>query len=174
MTHTEHIHEHKSIFQKPLFLFLSVIIFCLLFVAIFYLGIDSAIKNYNTANSKVPSIVNFGADPQILDIFSKYGALFGVGLGVLILISLFIWYGLASLLKLTKHKITIPIILLLVYGFWFLFGLKLAFFENGYTTWANGIIYFTAKQLFYSTLIIIIGTITLLFLPGKKRGSKNE
>jgi len=138
------------------------------------LGSASAVKNYNTANSKVPSIINFGADPQILDIFSKYGALFGVGLGVLMLISLFIWYGLASLLKLTRHRITVPIILLLVYGFWFLFGLKLAFFENGYATWANGIIYFTGRQLFYSTLIMIIGAVALLFLPGKKRGGKNE
>ncbi len=164
----------KSFFSRPLFLFITFILFCLLFVTIFYMGKSSALKDYGLANNAVPSIRNFGADPKVESIFTAYGAAFGIGLGLIMLISLFIWYGLAALFKLTKHKVTVPIIMLLVYGFWFLIGLKLAFFEDGYTTWANGIIFFTGRQLFYSTLIIVIGAVALFFLPGKKRGGKDE
>jgi hypothetical protein len=160
----------KGLFQRPVFLFLSFIIFCVLFVTIFYLGKASAIKDYNAANNAVPSIRNFGANPQVLDIFSTFGALFGVGLGILMLVSLYIWYGIASVSRLTKHKMTVPILLLVVYGFWFLVGLKLAFFEDGYTPWANGVIYFTGRQLFYATSALIICAAVLLFLPGKRGG----
>jgi hypothetical protein len=153
---------------------LSFILFCIIFVGIFYSGKSSAINNYNEANSKVPSIRSFGADPMIKDLFVKYGALFGIGLGLIMLISSYLLYGISALFKLTKYKITMPIILLLVYGFWFLIALKLAFFEKGYTAWANGIIYFSGGQLFYSTLIIVIIAVMLFFLPDKKRGGKNE
>ncbi|MFH0869487.1 MAG: hypothetical protein V1866_00340 [archaeon] len=166
--------EHRTLLSRPLLLFLSFIIFCALFLAIFYTGKSSAIKGYNAANNDVLSIRSFGGGEKILDLFTKFGALFGLGLGVIMLISLFIWYSIAKLFRLTKHRVTVPIILLIVYGFWFLIGLKLAFFENGYTTWANGIIYFAARQLFYATLIMIIGAAALLFLPSKKRGGKDE
>jgi hypothetical protein len=164
----------KNLFQRPVFLFLSFLIFCVLFVVIFYIGKESAITNYNTANNAVPSIRNFGVDSKLTDIFVKFGALFGIGLGILMLLSLYIWYGIAAIFRLTKHRITVSIIMLLVYGFWFLFGLKLAFFENGFTTWANGIIYFTGRPLFYSTLIMVICAVGLLFLSCKKKEGKNE
>ena len=164
----------KSFFSGPLLIFLSFIVFCAIFLAIFYIGKSSAINNYSSANSAVPSIRNFGADPKIEDIFTNFGAFFGIGLGIIMLISLFFWYGIAALFRLTKHRVIAPIILFLVYGFWFLIGLKLAFFEKGYTTWANGIIFFTGRPLFYSTLIIIIIAVLLLFIPLGKRGSKDE
>lgn len=170
-------HEHRSFSSRPLFLFLSFVIFCALFLAIFYAGKSSAIKNYNAANSEVPSIRNFGGGEDILDLFTKYGAFFGLALGAIMLISLFVWYGIAKLFRLTKFRAAVPIILLAVYGFWFLIGLKLAFFENGYTTWANGIIYFTGRQLFYATLVMIIWAAALLLVPSKaskKRGGKDE
>lgn len=172
-------HEHRNFSSRPLFLFLSFIIFCALFLAVFYAGKSSAINGYNAANNDVPSIRNFGGGEKIQDLFTKFGAFFGIGLGAIMLISLFIWYGIAKVFRLTRHRVTVPIIMLLVYGFWFLIGLKLAFFENGYTTWANGIIFFTARQLFYTTLILVAGAAALLFMPSssrasKKRGGKDE
>lgn len=164
----------KNLFQRPVFLFLSFLIFCALFVVIFYLGKESSIANYNAANNAVPSIRNFGVDSKLTDIFVKFGALFGIGLGILMLLSLYIWYGIAAIFRLTKHKIIVPVIMIIVYGFWFLVGLKLAFFENGYTTWANAIIYFTGRPLFYSTLILILGAAVLLFFSCRHRGGKNE
>jgi hypothetical protein len=154
--------ESKSFLQNALIPFLSTILFFVLFAIIFLANQSSAIKSYGAGDS------------QALGIFSSYGLFFGLIFCAISLAGMYILYAIASVTKLTRYGFTNPIILILGYAPWLIFGIQLVFFEKKYIDLAKAIIYFEGYPMLYSSLIVVILAVALLVLSFLKKGEKSE
>jgi hypothetical protein len=91
---------------------------------------------------------------QILNIFSKYGAFFGAGIGILSMIGLYILFVFFMVFGKNARRITSPLLTLLVSGGWAGLGYQFVFLESRNTEIARAIIDFSGAPLLWSSAII--------------------
>ncbi len=118
----------------------------------------------------------FPADTAGLDnigLFQKYSPYGGATFGLLSMIGMYIVYGLCALFRLTRFRVTAPILLILGYAPWAAFGYQLVFREPRYATIAKMIIAFAGKPLLYTGgAIVALGLVWLLITLIKPLFSK--
>lgn len=137
-------------------------IFLILFTSIFFLNKNSAEAKFNSENVKYKGIETSSAE-QVKDIISSYGMFSSILFGGIALVITSILYFVIKKIKKSMH-----ISIIISYLFLLVFAIELVFFENRYTAWANGIIFYIGLPLLYSSLMIILGTIVLsLFKKGE-------
>jgi hypothetical protein len=170
--HAEH-HEHHSgkqnILQKGILILLMSVIFTAIFAAAFYATKQSSSQKFDAANKEALGIKNYGSPDKVKNIFSKYGALMGAGLGLIALIAGYIIYGIAAITRLTKTGFAVTGALFITYGLMLVLGTELAFFENRYSTAGNGIIFFLGYPLFYTGIITSAISLLLIIAAAVKK-----
>jgi hypothetical protein len=155
--------EKRPFFERFSFVLLTVLAFIIIYSLIFFAFKETLAKAESAANAAIPVVKTGLMMPNDSDaIFLKYGGLFGIALGAIVFSLLLILYGIARVTTLTKLKSGPAIVLITAYGFFFLIGLKLAFFEKAYIPWATAVIYFVGRPLFFSTLIMLAISVGLL------------
>lgn len=91
---------------------------------------------------------------KILSIFSQYSAFFGVGIGLLSMIGLYILFMFFMVFGKNARRFTSPFITLLITGAWTGFGYQLVFLEPRNTDIARAIIDFCGLPLLWSSAVI--------------------
>ena len=87
---------------------------------------------------------------QIMEIFSTYSRFFGVGIALITLIATYLVYGLFAAVTLMRWSVMKPVLLLLSYAPWTIFGFQLMFREVGHVDIARAIIHYMGLPLLIS------------------------
>lgn len=108
---------------------------------------------------------------SILEFFKKYSHYAGVGIGLLAFLSMLILMGLATLFRLKNNRFFMPIILILGFFPWLIFGYQLVFVEPRYANLAKAIIAFLGQPMLYGSALMtgfgLLWLVALFFLKPK-------
>jgi hypothetical protein len=107
---------------------------------------------------------------DMLDKFQKYSPFAGAAFGILSMLLMYILYIFRRLFRLHKTRYSAPVVLILGYAPWLIFGYQLAFREPRYAMIARAIIAFGGVQMFYSSCVMVgLGILWLIVMPFTKR-----
>lgn len=152
--------------KNALKFFLVALFFILYYIYAF--SDSKSILNYEfrTAAAKVPAIRNYGSSAfqDMPKFFGNYGALIGIGLGVIAWLASLIFLGILKLVRLAKYRLAVTLALFLVYGSYLALAIELLQYEKRYSAASLGVIVFVGEPLYataYLTLIIIAAVFVL-------------
>jgi len=118
------------------------------------------------------------ADPSgissfsIVEFFDQYAAYAGVALALLSLLVMILLYGLLAMVKLNRRRATRPLLVILGFLPWVVFGYQLLYREPRYANIAKAIIEYLGEPMLYSGLIVVaISLLWLVFGSFKKSTS---
>ncbi len=145
-------------------LFLLPLIFAVIYVIIFYVRKDTALQEFNTMISQVPSLVRFGSSviSVVNDYFAKFGALAGLVFALIQMILASIIYLIMKIVRLAKWKLSVPLALFVALLPLAFFGHNMVFVSNRFTALTGGIIQFAGYPLWYTSLVT--GALLILIL----------
>lgn len=137
-------------------LFLLPLIFAVIYAIIFYVRKDTAVQEFNTLISQVPSLVRFGSSviSVVNDYFAKFGALAGLVFALIQMILASVIYLVMKVVRLAKCKLSVPLALFIALLPLIFFGHNMVFVSNRFTALSGGIIQFAGYPLWYTSLII--------------------
>lgn len=163
--------------KGPKAILIVFLVFAVVFSGAFLANKSTAFDRYTEANEDSIAISTWGSDPaKVSGVFDKYGLLMTIGISALSLIASFVLYGILNLMS--KAGWTTTVALAIPYLWWAVFGVELAFFENRYTQWANGIIFYIGYPMMYAGITALIAIAILAFVgneeskPAKKEAAK--
>lgn len=146
------------------FIWLNIIIFWVLYLALFYLLKEQSVFDFQQMVKNLPIYQYvWNASDQTFNILSKYGG--GVWILFIIITLIFtpIILFLRKILFLSKYKWSIGIFNILLYIPFFILGYWLIYFEPHTLPMSIGVILFIGKPLLYSTIIMFIISIIHIF-----------
>ncbi|MFH1046714.1 MAG: hypothetical protein V1738_00260 [Patescibacteria group bacterium] len=137
------------------------------YAAFFYLYRLELQLDFAQAVAQVPSLRNFGSSAidKVPSIAGTWGAVVGVGLGLISLLVSLVLLGLLKLTKLARFAWAHVIALLVAYGGWLIFGIELLYFENRFSAIAIGIIFFVGRPMYIAAIVTLVVLALLYLLP---------
>lgn len=107
---------------------------------------------------------------DIIDKFQKYSPFAGAVLGILSMLLMYFLYIFRALFKLNRIRYSAPIVLIIGYAPWLIFGYQLAYLEPRYAMLARAIISFGGFPMFYSGCVMVgLGVLWLIVTPFIRR-----
>lgn len=163
----------KPLFQSAKLIPLSALAFAVAYVALFYAHKSGTAEMFQAANQAVPSIRMYGMDSaeRIREGMEKYAALGSVAFGLLNLLFMLIAWALLGLLRVTRLRFGMPLVVLLGLTPLGLLGLDMVFFTKGYMPLVNGIDAYIGFPLFYASVATMaLGLASLILSLSKTTG----
>jgi hypothetical protein len=146
------------------------------YAAVFYLyKVDLQLEFLQSAD-EVPSIRSFGSNAvsQMQEVALSWGALAGIGIGLLAFVGSLILLGIVKAAKLSGRAWAHVVALVLAYGLWLAFAIELLYFENRFSAIAIGIIVFVGRPLYVAAISALLAAAAFYLLPSLIRLIKRE
>lgn len=155
--------------KKPVLgLFLLFVAFAVVFVAAFYATQGAAGVKFDQAAQGNFGLTQFGGSlEETKEIATTYGALAGVGFGLLAFLMGLVVFAILRAIKVPK-AVAAAIPSFFCYGARLAIAIQLVWFEPKMTAWGNAIIFYLGPPLLCASAVALVLTVVFLVLGLKK------